>query len=121
MPFIDRRKNSDAELDATRQTSLDEIFLVIEEPQNKRMAEDINAKKKGMLSKFSHSIKRKGKSRNITPILSRDEKIEMSHLEIALWIDRKSRWVFPLLFASFVIFYSFSIEFEIMDMMLSYF
>ena len=69
--------------------------------------------------KFSKMIKRKRKSINEVKLtIEKDEKIEMTHSEIAKWIDTKARWMFPLFFGAFVLFYFVSIKCGAMDTIL---
>ena len=71
---------------------------------------------------FSKILKRRSKSKSDVKLtIENDENIEMTHKDIAHWIDTKARWIFPLFFFGFVLFYFISIEFEIMDQIMKYF
>ena len=69
--------------------------------------------------KFSKMIKRKRKSMDeVTLKIEKEENLEMTHSEIAHWIDTKARWMFPLSFGAFVLFYFISIKCGFMDTIL---
>ena len=69
--------------------------------------------------KLSKTIKRKTNSINEVKLtIEKEENIEMTHSEIAHWIDTKARWMFPMLFAAFVLFYFISIKFGWVDAIL---
>ena len=71
--------------------------------------------------KFSKMIKRKRISIDEVKLtIEKEEKIEMTHSEIAKWIDTKARWMFPLFFMAFVLFYFISIKCGAMDQILYY-
>ena len=68
---------------------------------------------------FSKMIKRKSKPTNEVKLtIEKEEKLEITHSEIAHGIDTKARWMFPLFFGSFVIFYFISIKCGFMDTIL---
>ena len=70
---------------------------------------------------FSKILKRRSKSINEVQLtIEMEEKLEMTHSEIAHWIDTKARWMFPLFFGAFVIFYFVTIKYEVMDNILFY-
>jgi len=48
-----------------------------------------------------------------------EEELNMSHQEIAVWIDCQARWLFPVTFAAWVTFYFLSIHHHWMDYIFS--
>ena len=130
-----RRRNSDNTKDAT--ISVDEenngigLFISVDscdDTNNKHSQDKKNEslkdnnlsgkvnKMQGKLSKLIHRRNKCGEEVKLT--IEQEEKIEMSHAEIALWIDTKARWLFPLLFITFVTFYFVSIQYYLMDQIL---
>ena len=85
-----------------------------------RYKKTLSGKVKGKMSQILRRKNRFSDDVKLT-IEKEEEKIEMTHAEIAHWIDTKARWLFPLMFVSFVIFYSVSIKCGLMDKMLQHF
>ena len=90
----------------------EDIWLTVENNEQVRTG-------KGSLicEKFSKMIKRKSIN-EVKLTIVKEEKIEMTHSEIAKWIDTKARWMFPLFFGAFVLFYFVSIKCGAMDTIL---
>ena len=114
-----RRKNSDVNMNTVIKSGDDtdtteDIWLAVENNEQVR-----TGKVSLIGEKFSKMIKRKRKSINEVKLtIEKEEKIEMTHSEIAIWIDTKARWMFPLFFGAFVLFYFVSIKCGAMDTIL---
>ena len=92
----------------------EDIWIAVENNEQVR-----NGKVSLIGEKFSKMIQRRSKSMNEVKLtIEKEENIEMTHSEIAHWIDTKARWMFPLFFGAFVLFYFISIKCGFMDTIL---
>ena len=116
-----RRKNSDVNMNTVIESCEDtdtteDIWLAVENNEQVR-----TGKVSLIGEKFSKMVKRKRKSINEVKLtIEKEEKIEITHSVIAKWIDTKARWMFPLFFGAFVLFYFIGIKFGSMDRMFYY-
>ena len=114
-----RRKNSEENMNTAVRSGDDtnnteDIWLTVE--NNKQVR---TGKVSLIGEKFSKMIKRKRKSMDeVMLTIEKEENLEMTHSEIAHWIDTKARWMFPLFFGAFVLFYFISIKCGFMDTIL---
>ena len=100
-------------------TRREEYYEHSNDMNNERFKKFQPGKLNVMQEKLSKMLKRRNKlSDEVKLTIEKEEKLEMTHAEIAHWIDTKARWMFPLFFIAFVIFYFTSIKYWLMDEML---